>query len=145
MNIYIKIRLLTSCGTLCIDKPGPPNRPIKITKIEQEECSVEWEAPSDDGGSPLTGYTVEKRETSEGTWTKITRVEREVTYTTVEKLQQDVEYIFRIRAMNEVGESDPLDSDPFIITSAICNYTFHLFQLKQIDELLELVKLLGSS
>lgn len=48
------------------DKPSPPERPLEITDMTPETCSLAWKPPLDDGGSPITNYIVEKFEASSG-------------------------------------------------------------------------------
>lgn len=57
-------------------------------------------------------YTIEKCEVSKQIWTKVGDVDKEVESFCAQKLQQDVDYVFRIVARNTVGPSDPLESEP---------------------------------
>jgi len=49
------------------DKPGKPEGPLKISDIHKEGCSLKWNPPEDDGGSPIEHYAVEKMDTESGT------------------------------------------------------------------------------
>jgi hypothetical protein len=42
------------------DKPLPPQGPLDVSDITPETCSLSWKPPTDDGGSPITNYVVEK-------------------------------------------------------------------------------------
>lgn len=72
-------------------------------------CKLKWEKPEDDGGKPITAYAIEKMDTSTGRWVPVGRsTEPEME---VRGLQEGHEYQFRVKAMNEEGESEPLDTD----------------------------------
>lgn len=51
-------------------RPSAPKE-LKYGDITKDSVHLTWEPPDDDGGSPLTGYLVEKREVSRKTWTKV--------------------------------------------------------------------------
>lgn len=46
-----------------VDSPSSP-RNLSVTTVTEDSVSLTWDVPSDDGGSPITGYTVEKRDAS---------------------------------------------------------------------------------
>ncbi len=52
------------------DKPSPP-RNLGAVKIDKEEITVTWEPSEDDGGEPITGYTVERRNVDKQSWIKV--------------------------------------------------------------------------
>lgn len=63
-----------------------------------------------DGGTPLTGYIIEKRDARRTQWVKAGSVDRDTTSFTATKLLEDNEYVFRVIAVNSEGESEPLES-----------------------------------
>jgi hypothetical protein len=66
-----------------------------------------------DGGSPVTHYVIEKMDVSRGTWTEA-GISNTCT-AAVPKLIHKKEYLFRVRAVNSINESDPLSTDKGVI------------------------------
>lgn len=56
-------------GFLSTDKPGAPGTP-KCSAYTPDSITLEWTPPKKDGGNPIKGYQVEKREAGETKWTK---------------------------------------------------------------------------
>ncbi len=50
-----------------IDKPGAPLG-LKIDAIGNDWIELTWEPPIKDGGSPITGYVVERRTAANYKW-----------------------------------------------------------------------------
>ena len=50
-----------------LDRPMPPED-LELTEIFKETASMQWKAPSNDGGSPITGYNIERMDHKRGTW-----------------------------------------------------------------------------
>ncbi len=121
-----------SCRVLVIDKPGPPQGPIEVTDVTPETCSLSWKPPLDDGGSPITNYIVEKREATSGNWVKVSGFVRNCHYDVI-GLEPNKKYFFRIRAENQYGVSDPLDTDTAITAKFPFNVPDPPGQPKAID------------
>ena len=61
------------------EAPGKPVGPLEATDIQRTSVTVQWKPPTDDGGSPLTGYVVEQREAKRLMWTKVATVKPDKT------------------------------------------------------------------
>uniref|UniRef100_A0A3B3QB10 Titin n=1 Tax=Paramormyrops kingsleyae TaxID=1676925 RepID=A0A3B3QB10_9TELE len=96
-----------------LDRPGPPEGPISIYGVASEKCFISWKPPQQDGGSDVTHYIVERRETSRLVWTvvesKVQTLNLKIT-----KLLEGNEYIFRVIPVNKYGIGEPLESEPVI-------------------------------
>jgi len=58
---------------LSLDVPGRPGKP-EAMEVDQEHIKLMWTPPMSNGGSPIVGYDIERRErSSAGRWAKITR------------------------------------------------------------------------
>lgn len=109
--------LLSPCSPLA-DKPGPPLPPLDVSKVTKDSCRLSWKHPKDDGGSPILHYVVEKMDMSRGTWSDAgmaTGLVHEVL-----RLIHMKEYLFRVRAVNIIGESEPLEiSKPIVAKNEV--------------------------
>lgn len=86
---------------------------MKFGDVYADRIHLLWEPPTADGGSPITNYIVDKRETSRANWALVTaKISGKTTECTVEKLIEGHEYQFRIRAENKYGVGDPILSSP---------------------------------
>lgn len=50
--------------------PERPSPPVNLNSSNQTQSSVQltWEPPLDDGGSPILGYIIERREEGKDNW-----------------------------------------------------------------------------
>ena len=78
--------------------PGVPTNLMAMATDGQ--VTLTWDAPEDDGGTPITDY--EYRINGTGNWTSTGSTE--TTYT-VTGLDNDTEYTFEVRAVNRIGRS----------------------------------------
>lgn len=74
-----------------------------------------WVASEFDGGSEITEYIVEIKETSSNKWHTVGSSSGNTTNLLIEKLTTNKSYDFRISACNEAGQSEPLLSENGII------------------------------
>lgn len=91
--------------------PGPPVGPLKFTEVFAERIGLAWNLPTDDGGSKITNYVVEKREDNRKSWVHVSNDPKECAYV-VTRLTENHEYEFRVMAQNKFGVGPPLVSEP---------------------------------
>uniref|UniRef100_A0A674AS97 Myosin light chain kinase, smooth muscle-like n=1 Tax=Salmo trutta TaxID=8032 RepID=A0A674AS97_SALTR len=93
-----------------IDRPHPPASSPMVSQLSSCSLVLSWSGPSYDGGTAVTGYTVEVRR--EGTekpedWTEVTTHCKNTSYRIRSVLEPLGEYRFRVRAYNLAGVSEP--------------------------------------
>ncbi|XP_011700590.1 PREDICTED: twitchin isoform X1 [Wasmannia auropunctata] len=98
-----------------LDKPGKPEGPLEVTDVHKEGCKLKWSKPKDDGGLPLSSYIVEKMDVTTGRWVPAGIVDPDKTEHAVTGLEPGHKYEFRVKAVNEEGESEPLQTDVAIV------------------------------
>ena len=95
--------------------------PLEVTNVTNNSADLEWRVPKSDGGSPITQYLIEMRTTHRSTWSKAGTVDGKTKTFTCSNLKEDTEYLFRVIAVNEEGNSPPLEaSDITKPTKKIC-------------------------
>jgi len=99
-----------------MDKPSAPEGPLIIKGTDKTTATIEWNPPTDKGGIELTGYAVGYCDMARGDWKKVEEMVTTTSYT-VKNLTQGQEYMFRVYAVNEVGTSEPLESESVIVKS----------------------------
>ncbi|CDW52538.1 protein unc g; protein unc f; protein unc d; prot ein unc b; protein unc a [Trichuris trichiura] len=91
---------------IVLGKPTPPNGPLEVTDVYENEMTLHWAAPDDDGGMPIEAYEVEKFDVEHGRWIPCGRTDKEEL--TVHNLVPGHSYLFRVKAVNKEGPSDAL-------------------------------------
>lgn len=74
--------------------------------VTKSSVNLSWSRPKDDGGSRVTGYYIERKETSTEKWVRHNKTQITTTMYTVTGLVPDAEYQFRVIAQNDIGESE---------------------------------------
>lgn len=110
---FLKASSLQDCTLSCVyfslvltDPPEPPSNPPEVLDVTKSSVSLSWSRPKDDGGSRVTGYYIERKETSTDKWVRHNKTQITTTMYTVTGLVPDAEYQFRIIAQNDVGLSE---------------------------------------
>lgn len=94
-----------------IDKPTPPEGPLKVTTLKKDTVNIEWKPPRDCGGLELSEYIIEKCDLNQKTWIKVMSVNKDTLTQTINKLTPNAQYQFRVTACNAIGNSEPLQSE----------------------------------
>ena len=95
--------------------PDAPDN-IQVTEMTNTSCTLKWNAPRHDGGSPVTGYYVEmycaqswtnNELNNDSVWTTVNKAAITRCCIGIDDLLRDHEYWFRVRAENAAGVGPP--------------------------------------
>lgn len=100
-----------------IDVPSEPKN-ARITKVNKDCIFVAWDRPDSDGGSPITGYLIERKERNSLLWVKANDTAVRSTEYPCVGLIEGLEYTFRIYALNRAGASKPSKPTEFVTARA---------------------------
>ena len=103
------------------DVPGKPGTP-EVKEMTMDSASLEWKAPDNDGGAPITNYAIEMKLSEETKWTVVNMDENvAATSLTVKGLEWTKEHEFRVTAENKAGQG------PASAPSKAAKYGNHYF------------------
>lgn len=93
----------------CVYFQAPPSSPEKFHYSERTKSSLSltWRPPRNDGGSPITGYIIEKKRQDEQNFVPVNKELCTDLFMTVEDLAEMFMYEFRAKAVNALGTSEP--------------------------------------
>lgn len=94
-----------------LDKPSPPEGPLEVSDVHADRVKLSWNPPKDDGGLPIENYMIEKMDVDTGRWVPAGKVGKDGTTAVVKGLEQGKKYHFRVKAINDEGSSEPLETD----------------------------------
>lgn len=101
---------------IVVDKPGIPKGPLQYTLTTHDTVALSWGPPNDDGGSEITGYIVEIADFGSENWRQVPGYCNHLNFT-AKGLTEGRRYVFRVRAENLYGVSEPLDGKPVVAKS----------------------------
>uniref|UniRef100_A0A4W4GM94 Myosin-binding protein C, slow-type n=1 Tax=Electrophorus electricus TaxID=8005 RepID=A0A4W4GM94_ELEEL len=97
-----------------VDIPDAPGSPL-VPEVGGDWCSMTWDPPHYDGGSPILGYFIERKKKQSSRWMRLNFDLCKETTFEPKKMIEGVPYEVRIFAVNAIGVSKPSEpSKPFI-------------------------------
>jgi len=92
-----------------IDMASPTE--LTATVVSSSEINLSWTIPSNNGGSPITGYKLERSTKASSIWSTISANTGNTTTTYSDAgLAPNTTYVYRVSAINSVGTSLPSNS-----------------------------------
>lgn len=98
----------TAEPVLVCEVPSVP-MDLSIVDVTKSTVTLHWERPHHDGGSRLTGYIIEACKVGSDRWSAVATVKASQSQHTIQSLTENDQYLFRIRATNSRGVSEPMD------------------------------------
>ena len=105
-----------------IDVPTKPTN-LVVSDVRAENCKLTWSPPEDDGGTPLTGYSVQILDLESNVWMPC--AETKSPELSVAGLKPGHLYKFEVTALNKEGVSPPIRTldpvkaeNPYVAPSA---------------------------
>lgn len=78
-----------------------------VGDVSKFGCTVSWERPESDGGSPIISYIVELRDRTSVKWSPVHVTKADELSAIINDVIENKEYIFRVRAENKAGVGKP--------------------------------------
>ena len=88
------------------DEPDAPDAP-EVLDHDRDFVLIRLKPPQRDGGAPIKGYIVERKETKSNRWIRINRNLFKDLELEDDTVREGKEYEFRVFAVNEAGASEP--------------------------------------
>lgn len=97
---------------IVLSSPSAPGGPLEVSDVTATSAKLKWKKPEDDGGSPIKEYEIEKMDMATGKWVRVGRSpgDKVPPEFDVTGLTPGAEYKFRVSAINDEGESTPLET-----------------------------------
>jgi hypothetical protein len=104
-----------------IGPPKSPRGPLEAVDVTKDSCVLKFKPPVDDGDCQPTAYQLEKMDTKTGQWVPCGRVdapdgddETDIKVP-VKGLEEGHRYQFRVKAVNDEGASEPLQTESSVL------------------------------
>ncbi|XP_064162002.1 immunoglobulin-like and fibronectin type III domain-containing protein 1 isoform X2 [Anguilla rostrata] len=114
----IRVRLQNEFGSVeakttlvVLDRPGPPQGPAEVVSTSSTLLEIKWGPPKDDGGSPVTSYSVERQQIGDSAWKKLGEVPADPAVYRDRNVSHGRRYRYRIAAVSAEGTSQPLETE----------------------------------
>ncbi|KAL7891625.1 hypothetical protein AOLI_G00011010 [Acnodon oligacanthus] len=114
----IRIQLKNLFGTveavsrlIVLGKPSPPKGPVEVLESTDSVIELKWNPPSDDGGSAVTNYIIERQQVGQSLWKRLGDVSADRATFRDRNVSHGKRYTYRIYAENPEGIGDPLETD----------------------------------
>src|SRR5206468_3654276 len=87
--------------------PSPPSA-LGATAVSSSQINLSWASPTDNGGSAITGYMIERSANGGSTWTTMVSNSGSTATTYSDTgLAAGTTYTYRVSAINSIGTSPP--------------------------------------
>ena len=96
--------------------PGVPTGLMATAHADNQQIDLTWEAPTDTGGSAITGYWVERSRDGDAPWERLTS-RNSTTYSDTRNLYPGMTRYYRVAAVNRNGAgqwSDPVSAKTIV-------------------------------
>uniref|UniRef100_A0A8C9VTV1 Myosin-binding protein C, slow-type n=1 Tax=Scleropages formosus TaxID=113540 RepID=A0A8C9VTV1_SCLFO len=101
-----------------VDIPDAPEAPT-VTEVGGDWCSMTWNPPLYDGGSPILGYFIERKKKQSSRWMRLNFDLCKETTFEPKKMIEGVPYEVRVFAVNAIGVSKPSDPSRAFVPLAV--------------------------
>ncbi|KAL8565325.1 hypothetical protein ACOMHN_029021 [Nucella lapillus] len=96
------------------DEPHPPSQPEVVDK-DRNFIELKWEPPTNDGGAPISGYDIERKDPKTKKWSKINKAPLKQCQFRDDRVKENAEYQYCVVAHNEAGPSEPsMETKPIV-------------------------------
>ena len=111
-----------------------PQKPTLLKAVASDSKAIlNWQSPSDDGGSVIISYKIQKSSNSGSTWTDVVTINSSNISYTINNLINDTTYIFKVAAINAIGTGAYSDNSNAVTPIA----PQILFDNSQLDDILQ--------
>lgn len=77
---------------------------------DKDHIKIKWSAPISNGGSPIVGYDIERRDRATGRWIKLNKEPVHGQDYVDDRVQEGHQYEYRVSAVNAAGPGKPSDA-----------------------------------
>lgn len=106
-HVFNCVKLDRLSDVLCVlspDKPGPIQH-LRVSDVRSDSAYLSWKDPEDNGGTRITNFVVEKKDTASTQWVPVCSTSKKRSMM-LKHLMEGTSYMFRVAAENQYGRSE---------------------------------------